>query len=215
MLRALLTAYADTDAAIQAINVIDLDHYLLKPWDPPRRSCTRDRRLDRGVASCPEQPLHETKLIGHRWSARSHEIRDFLARNMVPYHYFGADEPEARLLEAAGLDADAVPVIIPPDGTVMVAPSTTELATAVGLSTAPATDFYDLAIVGGGPAGLGAAVYGASEGLRTVLVEKQATAGRRDRARASRITWAFLTASREGSSSTAHGGRPRDSVQRC
>jgi thioredoxin reductase (NADPH) len=97
---------------------------------------------------------------------------------MVPYHYFAADEPEgARLLEAAGLDADAVPVIIPPDGTVMVAPSTTELATAVGLSTAPATDFYDLAIVGGGPAGLGAAVYGASEGLRTVLVEKQATGG--------------------------------------
>ena len=177
--RALLTAYADTDAAIQAINIIDLDHYLLKPWDPPEEKLypVIDALIDVWRAA-REQPLHETKLIGHRWSARSHEIRDFLARNMVPYHYFAADEPEgARLLEAAGLDADAVPVIIPPDGTVMVAPSTTELATAVGLSTAPATDFYDLAIVGGGPAGLGAAVYGASEGLRTVLVEKQATGG--------------------------------------
>jgi thioredoxin reductase (NADPH) len=177
--RALLTAYADTDAAIRAINVIDLDHYLLKPWDPPEEKLypVVDALVE-VWRTAREQPMQQTKLIGHRWSARSHEIRDFLARNMVPYHYVAVDEPEgARLLQAAGLDADAIPLVIAPDGGVMVAPSTSELATAVGLSTAPAADFYDLAIVGGGPAGLGAAVYGASEGLRTVLVEKQATGG--------------------------------------
>jgi thioredoxin reductase (NADPH) len=177
--RALLTAYADTDAAIQAINVIDLDHYLLKPWDPPEEKLypVVDALIE-VWRTARERPVQETKLIGHRWSAHSHEIRDFLARNMVPYHYFAADEPEGtRLLEAAGLNSDVVPVIIPPDGDVLVAPSTTDLAAAVGLSTAPATDFYDLAIVGGGPAGLGSAVYAASEGLRTVLVEKQATGG--------------------------------------
>ncbi len=177
--RALLTAYADTDAAIQAINVIDLDHYLLKPWDPPEEKLypVVDALIEVWRAA-REQPVEETKLVGHRWSAHSHEVRDFLARNMVPYRYFAADEPEgARLLEAAGLEADTVPVVIPPDGTVLVAPSITEVADAVGLSTAAATDFYDLAIVGGGPAGLGAAVYGASEGLRTVLVERLATGG--------------------------------------
>ena len=122
--------------------------------------------------------MRETKVIGHRWSAPSFEVRDFLARNAVPYRWFTADEPEAvRLLTAAGLDASRLPVVVTPDSETLVAPTTTEVAAAVGLSTAPMTDFYDLVIVGGGPAGLGAAVYGASEGLRTLLVERQATGG--------------------------------------
>ena len=116
--------------------------------------------------------------MGHRWSARSYEVRDFLARNSVSYRWLNADEPEGRaLLEAAGLDEASVPLVVTPEGDALVDPSTEELADRVGLSTTPATDFYDTVIVGGGPAGLGAAVYAASEGLRTVLVEREATGG--------------------------------------
>jgi thioredoxin reductase (NADPH) len=105
-------------------------------------------------------------------------VRDFLARNAVPYRWFASDEPEGgRLLQAAGLRGDTLPVVVTPDGSVLVAPSTTEVAAAVGLSTIPATDFYDVIVIGGGPAGLGAAVYAASEGLRTLLVEREATGG--------------------------------------
>jgi len=177
--RALLTAYADTDAAIQAINVVDLDHYLLKPWDPPEEKLypVVDALIELWRAA-GEQAVTTTQVVGHRWSARSYEVRDFLARNSVPYHWLTAEQPEGqRLLEAAGLDAASIPLVVTPAGDTLVDPSVEELAAQVGLSTTPATDFYDTVIVGGGPAGLGAAVYAASEGLRTVLVERQATGG--------------------------------------
>jgi len=177
--RALLTAYADTDAAIQAINVVDVDHYLLKPWDPPEEKLypVVDALIETWRAT-GDTAVEETKVIGHRWSAPSFQARDFLARNAVPYRYFSVEDPEGlRLLEAAGACADDVPVVITPDGMTMCKPTDTEIAGAVGLSTQPAAEFYDLIVVGAGPAGLGAAVYGASEGLRTVLVERQATGG--------------------------------------
>ena len=177
--RALLTAYADTDAAIRAINVVDVDHYLLKPWEPP------DEKLYPVVDALIEtwravgdRSVEETKVLGHRWSAESFAARDFLARNAVPYRWYNIEEPDgARLLDTAGATADDVPVLVTPDGTVLKSPSEAEIAAAVGLTTMPTTDFYDLIVIGGGPAGLGSAVYGSSEGLRTVLVERQATGG--------------------------------------
>ncbi len=177
--RVLLTAYADTDAAIQAINLVDVDHYLLKPWDPP------EEKLYPVVSDLLEtwkaqghSPVPETKVIGHRWSSRSFEVRDFLARNRVPYRWYASTEPEgARLLAAAGATEDGIPVVITPTGEPLASPTDAEIAARVGLSTDPAEDFYDVIVVGGGPAGLGAAVYAASEGLRTVLVERTATGG--------------------------------------
>ncbi|MFB9836621.1 FAD-dependent oxidoreductase [Actinoallomurus acaciae] len=177
--RALLTAYADTDAAIQAINVVDVDHYLLKPWDPPEEKLypVVDALVETWRA-VGDRPVEETKVIGHRWSAPTYEVRDFLARNSVPYRWYSVDEPEGcRLLEAAGAGREDIPVVITADGKALRSPSGAEIAAVVGLSTEPAAEFYDLIVIGGGPAGLGAAVYGASEGLRTVLVERQATGG--------------------------------------
>jgi thioredoxin reductase (NADPH) len=177
--RALLTAYADTGAAIDAINVVDLDHYLLKPWDPPEEKLypVVDALLD-AWREADHRAVPETKVVGHRWSARSSEVREFLARNQVPYRWYSAEEAEGqRLLAAAGTDGRALPVVITPDGDPMIEPTDAELAARVGLATTPSQDFYDLVVVGGGPAGLGAAVYGASEGLRTVLVEQLATGG--------------------------------------
>ena len=177
--RVLLTAYADTDAAIDAINVVDLDYYLLKPWEPPEEKLYPV--VDDLLAAWRATDGREagiTKVVGHRWSARSSQIREFLARNQVPYRWYSSDEPEGRrLLSAAGQDGLRLPLVVTVDGTALVEPQEGELATRVGLSTTPAADFYDLVIVGGGPAGLGAAVYGASEGLRTVLFERSATGG--------------------------------------
>ncbi|MFB7597762.1 FAD-dependent oxidoreductase [Streptomyces sp. NPDC056160] len=177
--RVLLTAYADTTAAIDAINVVDLDHYLLKPWDPPEEKLypVLDDLIQAWRHS-DHRPVPSTKVVGHRWSARSSQIREFLARNQVPYRWYSSDEPEGqRLLRAAGQDGRRLPLVVTPDGTPLVEPEAPELAAHVGLATTPAADFYDLVVIGGGPAGLGAAVYGASEGLRTVLVERSATGG--------------------------------------
>ncbi|MGP8304275.1 FAD-dependent oxidoreductase [Streptomyces inhibens] len=177
--RVLLTAYADTNAAIDAINVVDLDHYLLKPWEPPEEKLypVLDDLLQSWRAT-DHRPVAITKVVGHRWSARSSAVREFLARNQVPYRWYSSDDPEGRrLLCAAGQEGLRLPLVITPDGTALIEPEDRELAARVGLATTPATDFYDLVIIGGGPAGLGAAVYGASEGLRTVLVERSATGG--------------------------------------
>ncbi|MEV6195436.1 FAD-dependent oxidoreductase [Streptomyces sp. NPDC051920] len=177
--RVLLTAYADTNAAIDAINVIDLDHYLLKPWDPPEEKLypVVDDLLDAWRAS-DYRPVGACKVVGHRWSARSSGVREFLARNQVPYRWYSSDTPEGqRLLSAAGQDGDRLPLVVTPDGTPLVEPEDPEIAAHVGLATTPTSEFYDLVVIGGGPAGLGAAVYGASEGLRTVLVERSATGG--------------------------------------
>ena len=177
--RVLLTAYADTDAAINAINVVDLDHYLLKPWHPPEEKLypVLDGLLDAWSATA-DAAVPEIRVVGHRWSAPSFAARDFLARNLVPYRWLLAEEPEGqRLLTAAGVTADDLPLVVTSEGKSLVMPTETELAAHVGLTTTPASDFYDLVVVGAGPAGLGAAVYAASEGLRTVLVERQATGG--------------------------------------
>jgi thioredoxin reductase (NADPH) len=177
--RVLLTAYADTNAAIDAINVVDLDYYLLKPWDPPEEKLypILDEQLGAWHAS-DHGPVPETKVVGHRWSERSSAVREFLGRNQVPYRWYLCDDPEGqRLLSAAGVDDLHLPVVITTSGEVLVEPSDAELAVKVGLDTRPAEEFYDLVVVGGGPAGLGAAVYGASEGLRTVLVESTAAGG--------------------------------------
>jgi thioredoxin reductase (NADPH) len=177
--RVLLTAYADTHAAIDAINVVDLDHYLLKPWDPPEEKLypVLDALLD-AWRSAGDRVIPHTKIIGHPWNARSSEVREFLARNRLYYTWFRADEPKGKqMLEAAGQDELTLPVVITEQGETLVDPTDTELAATLGLTTTPAEDFYDLVVIGGGPAGLAAAVYGASEGLKTVLIERTATGG--------------------------------------
>jgi thioredoxin reductase (NADPH) len=177
--RALLTAYADTDAAIQAINVVDVDQYLLKPWEPPEEKLypVVDDLIE-AWRSTGDSAVPEIKVVGHHWSAPSYVVRDFLARSSVPYRWYAADEPAGqRLLTAADATEADVPVVLAPDGTVLRHPDIAEVASTIGLSTTPSGEFYDLVIVGGGPAGLGAAVYGASEGLRTVLIDRSATGG--------------------------------------
>jgi thioredoxin reductase (NADPH) len=178
--RVLLTAYADTEAAIQAINEVDLDYYLLKPWDPPEEllypvvedlltTWEAGAALDSGGV----------RVIGHRFSRDSHDLRDFLARNRVPMRWLDVErDAEAReLLTVTGVNTDGLPVALLEDGTVLERPTVLELAERLGVSVAPAAEHYDLVIVGGGPAGLAAAVYGASEGLKTVLVEREAPGG--------------------------------------
>jgi thioredoxin reductase (NADPH) len=177
--RVLLTAYADTTAAIEAINVVDLDHYLLKPWDPPEEKLSPviDGLLEAWHAA-GDRVIPHTKIIGHPWNARSSEVREFLARNRLYYTWFRADEPKGtQLLEAAGQDGLTLPVVITEQGETLIDPTDTELAATLGLTTTPSEDFYDLVVIGGGPAGLAAAVYGASEGLKTVLIERTATGG--------------------------------------
>jgi thioredoxin reductase (NADPH) len=178
--RVLLTAYADTTAAISAINDAQLDYYLLKPWDPPEEQFypVLDDLLGSWEAGA-SQLLGGVRVIGHRFSRDTHELRDFLARGGVPGRWLDVErEPEARvLLDAAGMTDDRLPVVVLEDGDVMERPSVRELADRLGVITRPASEHYDLVIVGGGPAGLAAAVYGASEGLRTVMVEREAPGG--------------------------------------
>ncbi|BBY28342.1 response regulator [Mycolicibacterium sediminis] len=181
--RVLLTAYADTHAAIDAINVVDLDHYLLKPWDPPEEKLypVIDGLLEEWRA-IGDRGLSGTKVIGHRWNQRSWEVRQFLSRNQFPFSAFMADEPKGeQLLEAAGLDGRTLPVVITDKGEALVEPTDGQLAELLGLSTEPSLPMYDLAVIGGGPAGLASAVYGASEGLETVLIEKATTGGQAGR----------------------------------
>jgi thioredoxin reductase (NADPH) len=181
--RVLLTAYADTHAAIDAINVVDLDHYLLKPWDPPEEKLypVIDGLLEAWHAT-GDRAIPHTKVIGHRWNERSWEVRQFLARNQHSFRSFMADEPKGKqLLDAAGLDGYQLPVVISEQGETLVEPTDAELAAMLGLSTSPSLQMYELAVIGGGPAGLAAAVYGASEGLKTVLIEEATTGGQAGR----------------------------------
>ena len=178
--RVLLTAYADTDAAIAAINKASLDYYLLKPWDPPEEELypvVEDLLGDWQAGSA--LTIGGVRVIGHRFSKESHDLRDFLARNRVPGRFLDVErDGEAReLLTVAGVADDRLPVAMLEDGSVIERPTILELAERLGVTGTPSADHYDLVIVGGGPAGLAAAVYGASEGLKTVLVEREAPGG--------------------------------------
>jgi thioredoxin reductase (NADPH) len=176
---ALLTAYADTQAAIDAINRVSLDHYLLKPWDPPEEQLypVIDDLLDAWRAEAPAD-ADRIQVVGHRWSRESHDARDFLARNLVPFQWLDVErEDEARRLLAAAEGDGVLPLVLFPDGGSLHGPTITELAERTGVLRRAERPFYDLVIVGGGPAGLAAAVYGASEGLTTALVERDAPGG--------------------------------------
>jgi thioredoxin reductase (NADPH) len=176
--RLLLTAYADTDAAIQAINEVGLDHYLMKPWDPPEEKLFPiiDDLLIDWQANRPA-PFDGIRIAGTTWSPPTHDLKDFLARNQVPYRFLDIErDTEAReLAEAAG--GGTIPVVFMPDREPMINPDRRDLANEIGIKTEASSDFYDLVIVGGGPAGLAGAVYGASEGLRTALIERDAPGG--------------------------------------
>jgi thioredoxin reductase (NADPH) len=178
--RALLTAYADTEAAIAAINEVALDYYLLKPWDPPEEEFfpVVEDLLETWQAGAALES-GGVRVIGHRFSKESREVRDFLARNRVLARWIDVErDAEAReLLEVFDIDADRLPVALLEDGSVLERPSVLELAEHLGVSAQPIEEHYDLVIVGGGPAGLAAAVYGASEGLRTVMVERETPGG--------------------------------------
>ena len=180
--RSLLTAYADTDAAISAINDARLDYYLLKPWDPPEEKLypvLDDLIQDWQAGFKPE--FKGVKIVSDRWSSLSHDLRDFLSRNQIPFRWLDIEtnEEAQKLVEYSDSEknSEALPLVITGDGTKLVKPSVTELAQQVGLQTEAEKPFYDLVIVGGGPAGLAAAVYGASEGLRTVMIEREAPGG--------------------------------------
>jgi thioredoxin reductase (NADPH) len=181
--RALLTAYADTNAAISAINEANINYFFMKPWDPPADHLypQLDDLLDDWRASY--RPAYEgIRVLGTRWSPKCYELRDFLARNHVPYQWIDAEltasDPETKqLLDVLGPEAANLPIVLFPDGTKMFESVPAEVAQKVGLRTRAQTSFYDLAIIGGGPAGLAAAVYGASEGLKTVMIEREAPGG--------------------------------------
>jgi thioredoxin reductase (NADPH) len=178
--RALLTAYADTEAAIAAINKTNINYYLTKPWDPPEEKLypILNDLLDDWLASY-HPPFEGIRVIGNRWSPESHSIKDFLARNQVPYQWLDIEkEPEAQeLLNFSGQNTHSLPLVILGDGERLVKPTNIQIAEKIGLQTQAKQPFYDLAIVGGGPAGLAAAVYGASEGLKTVMIEREAPGG--------------------------------------
>ncbi len=178
--RVLLTAYADTEAAIQAINSARIHYYLNKPWDPPEEKLypvLSDLLEDWHAGYQP--PFEGLRVIGHRWSLKDHKVRSFLSRNHVPYRWLdiGSSEEARGLLTERHIDLEKLPAVIFSNGSVLVDPEPDELAARVGLSTQAAQDFYDMVVVGAGPAGLAAAVYGASEGLRTLIIEPVAPGG--------------------------------------
>ncbi|HXP61265.1 MAG TPA: FAD-dependent oxidoreductase [Dongiaceae bacterium] len=182
--RALLTAYADTDAAIRAINSVHIDHYLMKPWDPPEERLygVVDDLLDDWQSSF--HPVFEgVRVIGHRWSPQSSDIRDFLGRNFVPHQWLNVetDERAKQLLITTGAPVSSLPVIVFADGSFLENPSIAEVARKLGLRTKAEFPFYDLIVVGAGPAGLAAAVYSAADGLHTLLVEREAPGGQAGR----------------------------------
>src|SRR3954447_9182942 len=176
----LLTAHADTDVAIRAIHDIGLDYYLFKPWDPPEERLypVVDDLLGDWQRGNPDQ-TNDVRVVGHRWSERSHEVKTFLARNHVPYRWFDLerDDEARRLHDLAEAAPDDLPLVLVPEGDTLRSPSPLDVANALGLRTTAKQPLYDLAVVGGGPAGLAAAVYAASEGLSTVVVEREAPGG--------------------------------------
>ncbi|MEB3358435.1 MAG: FAD-dependent oxidoreductase [Synechococcales bacterium] len=178
--RVLLTAYADTDAAIRAINVARLDYYLLKPWDPPEEKLypVLDDLVDDWLAHFHPE-FQGVRVVGDRWSADSHRVKDFLARNQIPYRWFDIerDAQAQKLLDYAQVSGPCLPLVLFADGEFQRRPSNLQIAEKIGLQTQATNPFYDLIIVGGGPGGLAAAVYGASEGLRTVMIEREAPGG--------------------------------------
>ena len=178
--KVLLTAYADTEAAITGINAVGLDHYLMKPWDPPEQHLypVLDELLADWSAGF-RAPFEGIRVAGSRWSPRSYEIKDFLSRNQTPYRWIDLDaDPATReLVETITPGLKQLPVVFFPDGTTLAAPTSRELAERIGMQTQARQPFYDLIVVGGGPSGLAAAVYAASEGLRTILLELGATGG--------------------------------------
>jgi thioredoxin reductase (NADPH) len=178
--RALLTAYADTEAAIRAINEVKLDYYLMKPWEPPDQNLYPivDELLDDWQASFL-QPFEGPRLVGNRWSPLTHQLKDYLARNLIPYHWSDVevDTEATHLLESLGIQTSQLPVVVLPDGSFLVQPTPAQIAEKIGWKMQASLPFYDLIIVGGGPAGLAAAVYGASEGLKTLMIEQEAPGG--------------------------------------
>ena len=178
--KVLLTAYADTEAAIESINAIGLDFYLLKPWDPPEEKLypLLDDLLSDWVAAT-QLPFEGIRVVGALWSTSSHNTKDFLTRNQIPYQWLDIekDRDAKVLVESVEGGEDSLPLVFFPDGSVLVEPESKELAEKVGLKTQATNPFYDLIIVGGGPAGLGAAVYSGSEGLKTLLIEGEAVGG--------------------------------------
>jgi thioredoxin reductase (NADPH) len=178
--RVLLTAYADTEAAIAAINEVGLHHYLMKPWDPPEeRLYPVLNDLLQAWAASVRLPYEGVRIAGSRWSPQSFVARDFLSRNQIPYQWIDIDTdgPMRAVVQSLTADLSRLPVVLFPDGRHVVAPSNAELAERVGLQTLASRPFYDVVIAGGGPAGLASAVYAASEGLKTLLVEQDAPGG--------------------------------------
>src|SRR5258706_1573903 len=182
--RALLTAYADTDAAIRAINSVKIDHYLMKPWDPPEERLygVVDDLLDDWQAGF-RPPFEGIRIVGHRWSPHFNQMRDLLARNSIPYQLLDAetDETARQLMESSGTDGKQLPLVVFADGSHLQDPTSAAVADKLGLRTKAELPFYDLVIAGGGPAGLAAAVYGAADGVRTSLVERETPGGQAGR----------------------------------